>query len=49
MSEAAGVTIVQGERMIAGAAIVPLSRFPDERGTIMHMLRRDDEHFLEFG
>ena len=49
MSEAAGVSILQGERMIEGAAIVPLRRTPDERGTIMHMLRRDDDHFVEFG
>jgi dTDP-4-dehydrorhamnose 3,5-epimerase len=49
VSEAAGVSILQGERMIEGAAVVPLRRIPDERGTIMHMLRRDDEHFVEFG
>jgi len=49
VSDTAGITIVQGERMIEGVAIVPLRRIPDERGTIMHMLRRDDEHFLEFG
>ena len=49
MSEAAGVSILQGERMIEGAAVVPLRRIPDERGTIMHMLRRTDEHFVEFG
>ena len=34
---------------IAGAQIVPLRRIPDERGTIYHMLRRDDPHFIEFG
>jgi dTDP-4-dehydrorhamnose 3,5-epimerase len=34
---------------IAGVQIVRLSRIPDERGTIFHMLRRDDPHFLEFG
>ena len=28
---------------------VPLRRIPDERGTISHMLRRTDAHFLEFG
>jgi dTDP-4-dehydrorhamnose 3,5-epimerase len=49
VSDIAGITIVQGERMIEGVAIVALRRIPDERGTIMHMLRRDDEHFLEFG
>lgn len=29
--------------------IIPLQRIPDERGTIMHMLRADDPHFLGFG
>ena len=29
--------------------IVPLRRIPDERGTIMHMLRADDPHFTQFG
>jgi len=44
-----GVSIVQGLRMIEGASFLPLGRIPDERGTIMHMLRRDDPHFAEFG
>jgi dTDP-4-dehydrorhamnose 3,5-epimerase len=34
---------------IAGVRVVPLGRIPDERGTIYHMLRRDDPHFIEFG
>jgi dTDP-4-dehydrorhamnose 3,5-epimerase len=34
---------------IAGVEIVPLRRIPDERGTIFHMLRSDDPHFLQFG
>jgi dTDP-4-dehydrorhamnose 3,5-epimerase len=34
---------------IEGVEVVPLRRIPDERGTIMHMLRRDDPHFVEFG
>jgi dTDP-4-dehydrorhamnose 3,5-epimerase len=38
-----------GNETIAGALVVPLRRIPDERGTIIHMLRRTDEHFLEFG
>jgi dTDP-4-dehydrorhamnose 3,5-epimerase len=33
----------------AGVRVVPLRRIPDERGTILHMLRRTDEHFVEFG
>jgi dTDP-4-dehydrorhamnose 3,5-epimerase len=35
--------------MIHDLQIVPLRRIPDERGTIHHMLRRDDPHFIEFG
>jgi len=34
---------------IADVQVVPLRRIPDERGTIFHMLRRSDEHFVEFG
>lgn len=35
--------------MIDGVKVVPLRRIPDERGTVFHMLRRTDPHFLEFG
>jgi len=35
--------------VIEGAQVVPLKRIPDERGTIMHMLKRTDPHFKEFG
>jgi dTDP-4-dehydrorhamnose 3,5-epimerase len=35
--------------LIDGVRVVPLRRIPDERGTIFHMLRRTDPHFLEFG
>jgi dTDP-4-dehydrorhamnose 3,5-epimerase len=34
---------------IEGVRIVPLARIPDERGTVFHMLRRTDPHFVEFG
>jgi len=34
---------------INGVQVVPLRRIPDERGTIFHMLRRTDPHFVEFG
>ena len=37
------------EATIEGVRILPLRRIPDERGTIFHMLRRDDPHFVEFG
>ncbi len=37
------------EACIEGVRIVPLRRIPDERGTIMHMLRADDPHFIGFG
>lgn len=35
--------------MIDGVLVVPLKRIPDERGTVMHMLKRTDPHFIEFG
>lgn len=35
--------------MISGVEVIPLQRIPDERGTVMHMLRRTDPHFLGFG
>lgn len=35
--------------MITGVNIVPLRQIPDERGKIMHMLRRDDPDFEQFG
>jgi len=35
--------------MIEGVRVVPLRQLPDERGKVMHMLRRTDPHFLEFG
>ena len=31
---------------IDGVLTVPLRRIPDERGTIFHMLRADDPHFV---
>ena len=34
---------------IDGVEIVPLRQIVDERGQIMHMLKRTDEHFIEFG
>jgi len=35
--------------VIDGVEIFPLRRIPDERGTVMHMLRSDDPHFEGFG
>jgi dTDP-4-dehydrorhamnose 3,5-epimerase len=35
--------------VIAGVAIHPLRQIRDERGKVMHMLRRDDPWFGEFG
>ena len=34
---------------IEGVNVIPLQRIPDERGTILHMLRADDPHFIQFG
>jgi dTDP-4-dehydrorhamnose 3,5-epimerase len=44
-----GVRILTGNDLIEGVQIIPLRRIPDERGTIFHMLRRTDPHFIEFG
>lgn len=35
--------------MIHGVSIHPLRHIPDERGKVMHMLRRDDPWFDKFG
>ncbi|MEK7382961.1 MAG: dTDP-4-dehydrorhamnose 3,5-epimerase family protein [Elusimicrobiota bacterium] len=35
--------------MIDGVTIRPLRQIPDERGKVMHMLRRDDPWYEEFG
>lgn len=35
--------------MIHGVQVIPKRRIPDERGTIFHMMRRDDPCFKEFG
>lgn len=35
--------------MIDGVKITPLRQIVDERGKIMHMLRADADHFVEFG
>ncbi len=35
--------------MIDGVKITPLKQIGDARGTVMHMLRRDSDVFVEFG
>ncbi len=35
--------------MIQGVKVKPLKKFCDERGMVMHMLRRDDPEFEAFG
>jgi dTDP-4-dehydrorhamnose 3,5-epimerase len=44
-----GVKILQGDRVIEGVKFIPLRRIPDERGTIYHMLKSTDPHFIQFG
>ena len=34
--------------MIEGVQIISLKRIPDERGTIFHMLKCTDLHFIQF-
>jgi dTDP-4-dehydrorhamnose 3,5-epimerase len=40
---------VSPQTVIHDVLVVPLQRIPDERGTVMHMLRADDPHFRGFG
>lgn len=42
-------TAAIGNHGIDGVLVLPLRRIPDERGTVMHMLRADDPHFRGFG
>jgi dTDP-4-dehydrorhamnose 3,5-epimerase len=35
--------------VIEGVKVIPLRQIPDERGTVMHMLKRTDPHFIQFG
>jgi dTDP-4-dehydrorhamnose 3,5-epimerase len=35
--------------MINGVQVIPLRRIPDERGTVLYMLKRTDPHFQQFG
>ena len=35
--------------MIEGVIVTPLRQILDERGKVMHMLRKDDPHFQRFG
>lgn len=35
--------------MTAGVTLRPLRQFPDDRGTVLHMLRANDAHFERFG
>ncbi|MEW6614428.1 MAG: dTDP-4-dehydrorhamnose 3,5-epimerase family protein [Thermodesulfobacteriota bacterium] len=35
--------------MIQGVTIKPLRKIPDERGSVMHMMRVDDPEFEKFG
>ena len=36
-------------KSIEGVQVIPLTKIPDERGAIFHMLRNDDPHFTKFG
>lgn len=44
-----GVRLLKGNVAIEGAKVIPLRRIPDERGTIYHMLKCTDPHFIHFG
>lgn len=40
---------IKENNKIEGVKIIPLKQIPDERGRVMHMLKRTDPHFIEFG
>ena len=44
-----GVKILKGATIIEGVKVISLRRIPDERGTIFHMLKCTDPHFIQFG
>jgi dTDP-4-dehydrorhamnose 3,5-epimerase len=44
-----GVRAIVGDALIEGVQVIPLRRIADERGTIYHMLKCTDPHFLQFG
>lgn len=44
-----GVLIHGGDTFIEGVAVVPLRRVPDQRGTVLGMLKATDPHFVAFG
>lgn len=44
-----GIHILQGDQIIEGVQVIPMRRIPDERGTIYHMLKSTDPHFVQFG
>lgn len=44
-----GVKVTGGSELIEGLRVVPLRRIPDERGTILQMLKSTDAHFIQFG
>ncbi len=43
------VVVKGGDGALEGVKVIPLQRFPDERGTVYHMLKATDPHFLQFG
>ena len=43
------ILTLRNTTMIEGIQVIPLKRIPDERGTIFHMLKCTDAHFLQFG
>jgi dTDP-4-dehydrorhamnose 3,5-epimerase len=44
-----GRPVGEGISTINGVQVIPLKRIPDERGSIHHMLKRTDPHFIAFG
>lgn len=49
MNKINGLKIIGGDQIIEGVQVIPLPRIPDERGSIYHMLKCTDPHFIQFG
>ncbi len=49
MAEKATIKNAGPKATIHGVIITPLRQIPDERGKVMHMLRSNDPHFIQFG
>ncbi len=43
------MSLIENNDLIDGVKIISLNQIIDERGKVMHMLKRTDKHFIDFG